>query len=150
MNLKKLLTATFALALLAGCTVEGDKPSSSISSPTNNSTSSSPVISAPSSSTNKPSSSSQNPGQTSSSTTSNPEESTPDVPYVEEYLVRIRTTTGVHVVPSVEKAKKGETVTLTVTLDSGYTLEQLTLNDKVLDATRFPINFKDICFMEKE
>lgn len=136
MNFKKLLTTAFALALLAGCTVEGDKPSSSISSPTNNSTSSNlPVISSPSSSTNKPSSSSQNPGQTSSSTTSNPEESTPDVPYVEEYLVRIRTTTGVHVVPSVEKAKKGETVTLTVTLDSGYTLEQLTLNDKVLDAT---------------
>lgn len=130
MNFKKLLATTFAVALLAGCTVEGNSSKQSSSS-IGGTSSSSPVVStpAPSVSTPTPSVSTPKPSTPSSST---PSVSTPDVPIVEEYLVRIRTTTGVNVVPSATKAAKGEEITLTVTLESGYTLEELTVNNQKL------------------
>lgn len=119
MNFKKLLATTFAVALLAGCNTEGNssKPSSSSNGGTS---SSSPVVSTPAPSISKPSlDSTQKP-------------STPDVPIIEEYMVRIRTTTGVNVVSSATKAAKGEEVTLTVTLEPGYSLEELTVNNQKL------------------
>lgn len=51
-------------------------------------------------------------------------------PVVEDGRVIIRTAAGITIVPDKETASAGETVTLTVTLESGYSLEKLLLNGK--------------------
>lgn len=55
---------------------------------------------------------------------------TPTTPVEEEYTIRVTAPTGVEYSLSKNKAKKGETVTLTITsLASGYTIKKVTLNN---------------------
>lgn len=132
MKLKKLLAMTFAVALLAGCTVEGNS-----SKVPNKNSSSTPPISVSTNSSDKTSTSSTGGDKTSSSsTTSNHNTTTSTItPIIEEYLIRIRASNGVTVTPSVERATKGAIVTLTVTVEEGYTLEELTVNYVTMTGT---------------
>ncbi len=133
MKLKNLLTMTFAVALLAGCTVEGNssknsnKNSSSTPSITSTSTNSSDKISTSSvgDKTSSSSSSNSNTSISSSSTT----------PVAEEYLVRIKASNGVTITPSAEKAVKDTKITLTVVVDAGYSLNELTVNNLPITGT---------------
>lgn len=53
----------------------------------------------------------------------------------EEYAIVIRSTTGITITADKQKAKAGETVTLTVHVLDGYTLNSITINDKT-EATK--------------
>ena len=79
------------------------------------------------------SASSERPGSSSevSLPDSSPSTSTPEE-IVEDYLVDIVETTGVHIVSNLTRAKPGDTVILTVTVESGYVLTSLTMNREPL------------------
>ena len=98
--------------------------------------SSTPAESTTTSASSEAEASSETHGESSSESVSLPDSSdtssTPDV--VEDYLVDIVETTGVHITSNLERAKPGDTVTLTVTVDPGYVLTSLTMNGEALTA----------------
>lgn len=98
--------------------------------------SSTPAESTTTSASSEAEASSETHGESSSESVSLPDSSdtssTPDV--VEDYLVDIVETTGVHITSNLERAKPGDTVTLTVTVDPGYVLTSLTMNGETLAA----------------
>ena len=91
--------------------------------------SSTPAESTTTSASSEAEASSETHGESSSESVSLPDSSdtssTPDV--VEDYLVDIVETTGVHITSNLERAKPGDTVTLTVTVDPGYVLTSLSI-----------------------
>ena len=59
---------------------------------------------------------------------------TPTTPTVETYVVVIRNTVGVNIVSDKTTAQEGEKVTLTVTVEENYTLQEVTVNGTKINA----------------
>ncbi|MCR4561623.1 MAG: hypothetical protein K5694_00235 [Bacilli bacterium] len=73
--------------------------------------------------------------QTSSSQEASSVSSAEESSTATKYMVRIIKTTGITITPDKETAEKGETVTLTIVLDAGYSLTSLTMNNTALEVS---------------
>lgn len=78
--------------------------------------------------TSNPDNGSSNVDVSSTPSDTNSSTPTPSIPQDEEYVIIARTYIGINITPSKNKAKKGETITLTISLDVGYSLKKLYLN----------------------
>ncbi len=59
----------------------------------------------------------------------------------EEYVIKVSVPSNIQVTPSKTKAKEGEEITLTVTIDEGFELVSLKANDEVLTVTNGTASF---------